>query len=308
MNKMCVSDYRTEEEPYGNQPLYILDKPMLNEGGNIIVYPFGFEPTFHRYRMDTIEKLKTGCRIFVGAMADIFGEWVPDEWLQEVFAVCERSPQHNYLFLTKNPDRYVSLLLEERLPERKNMWYGVTVTNKSQARTAEATMQDMSDTAHAFLSIEPLLEDISEEIAETIANFTDWIIIGAETGLSSSKVVPETEWISRIVNLADECKVPVFMKDSLEGIVGSDNMRREYPSGLLRKELSEKKKEKLCDMCCICGKFMRKSEMVSLYAKAAGMGMPKVYAWMCDKDFKDYCKKLRVQNPTENGGADEDGK
>jgi protein gp37 len=38
-------------------------------------------------------------------MADLFGEWVPDEWIKEVFRACEEAPQHRYLFLTKNPER-----------------------------------------------------------------------------------------------------------------------------------------------------------------------------------------------------------
>lgn len=57
LNKMCKADYSTQTGPDGST-LYVLDKPMLSETGHPLVYPFGFEPTFHRYRMDTIGKLK----------------------------------------------------------------------------------------------------------------------------------------------------------------------------------------------------------------------------------------------------------
>ncbi len=81
---------------------YILfDGPMLNETGKPLIYPFGFEPTYHRYRLDTLDKLKMGNNIFVGAMTDMFGAWVPDQWIKEVFAECVKRPIHNYLFLTK---------------------------------------------------------------------------------------------------------------------------------------------------------------------------------------------------------------
>ena len=66
LNKMCKADYSTQTGP-DESTLYILDKPMLSETGHPLVYPFGFEPTFHRYRMDTIGKLKMGNNIFVGA-------------------------------------------------------------------------------------------------------------------------------------------------------------------------------------------------------------------------------------------------
>lgn len=66
-------------------------------------YPFGFEPTLYRYRLDIPVKWKTARTIFVCSMADLFGNWVPDNWIEEVFAACEKAPQHRYLFLTKKP-------------------------------------------------------------------------------------------------------------------------------------------------------------------------------------------------------------
>ena len=149
LNKMAVDNYSVIE--HGDRKLYVLDEPMKNETGHDLVYPFGFEPTFHRYRLNTLDKMKMGNNIFVGAMADVFGEWVPDSWIDEIMRACEEHPIHNFLFLTKNPDRYVSLLLKDKLPELPNMWYGVTVTNSAQAMTAEETMQDLPNKAHTFL-------------------------------------------------------------------------------------------------------------------------------------------------------------
>lgn len=42
-----------------------------------MAFPFGFEPTFHRYRLDEPQKLKKPSRIFVVSMGDLFGDWVP---------------------------------------------------------------------------------------------------------------------------------------------------------------------------------------------------------------------------------------
>ena len=238
-----------------------------------------------------------GNNIFVGAMADIFGEWVPDEWIRAVFDTCEQYPVHNYLFLTKNPYRYVDLLLERRLPEASNMWYGVTVTNTAQAEAAEAVMQDMSDEAHAFLSIEPLMEDVSEALEITIANFTDGVIIGAETGKNKNKVVPKAEWIRAIVTIADDVGIPVFMKDSLIHIVGEKNMRREFPESLQRKGISEKLENKLYDVCCDCEAYKKKSEMVTILARSRRGESAKNICYLCRDCFEKFCGERGIEIP-----------
>lgn len=99
--------------------LYVLDEVQYRQqkNGEIVqtAYPFGFAPTLHRNRMNIPESWKKPKTIFVGSMSDIFGEWVPDSWIQEVFDACERAPQHRYLFLTKNPNRYNQLAEKGRL-------------------------------------------------------------------------------------------------------------------------------------------------------------------------------------------------
>ena len=92
LNKIEKKDYSMVPAADGGEDLYVLDAPMLNETGNPLVYPFGFAPTLHRYRLDTPAKLKMGNNIFVGAMADVFGSWVPDEWIAEIFNICRKYP------------------------------------------------------------------------------------------------------------------------------------------------------------------------------------------------------------------------
>ena len=117
----------TREDKYRkDEGGYVLDEPFMGENGKQIIYPFGFEPTMHRYRFNTLDKLKMGQNIFVGAMADLFGDWVPDAWIDEVFRCCAEHPKHNYLFLTKNTERYADL---DTLPDGENMFYGSILRN-----------------------------------------------------------------------------------------------------------------------------------------------------------------------------------
>jgi protein gp37 len=44
-------------------------------------------------------------KIFVCANTDLFGEWVPDEWIDRVFAVMALAPQHAFQVLTKRARR-----------------------------------------------------------------------------------------------------------------------------------------------------------------------------------------------------------
>ena len=87
---------------------YVVEKPteLKDWQGNYrrsTPYPKNFAPTLHKYTLTYPEKRLTPAIIFVGSMADLFGRWVPDDWIEQVFDACCRSPRHTYLFLTKNP-------------------------------------------------------------------------------------------------------------------------------------------------------------------------------------------------------------
>jgi protein gp37 len=203
--------------------LVILNKPVtVEKNGKQVVDPFpaGFIPTFHKYRLDEPLSRKKPAKIFVCSMADLFGEWVPDSWIQEVFASCARAPQHQYLFLTKNPSRYAELYHAGLLPFLSNFWYGSTVTKMHNPMWSGYDH-------NTFVSFEPLLEEFH---GVYIGEF-NWVIIGAETGNRKGKIIPKRSWIETIASSCERRGVPVFMKDSLEPIMG-DGMRREFPKRL----------------------------------------------------------------------------
>ena len=167
---------------------------MMNETGKQLPYPFGFDPTFYRYRLDYPKKLKMGNNIFVGATSDIFGSWVPDEWISEIMKVCVDNPIHNYLFLTKNPERYWDLEEKGILPATENMWYGFSYTNNE----SEGWASRYGD-KNNFVSVEPLLEDLQLFDEHVLCRAATWGIIGAETGRRKDKVIPKREWIEKLV-------------------------------------------------------------------------------------------------------------
>lgn len=181
-------------------------------------YPYNFTPTFHKYRLNDYIN-KKGRNIFVCSMADLFGEWVPDEWIEEVFKACDKAPQHNYIFLTKNPSRYDYLHQKGILRKCENMWYGYSLT------TDKNYYWECSQ-YNIFASIEPILEPVPVPPC-------DWVIIGAETGRRKDKVIPKHEWIEEIEKKCRERCIPVFMKSSLTDIWG-EPLIQEFPEELRR--------------------------------------------------------------------------
>lgn len=197
---------------------YCYARTIATRFSNTKAYPKGFEPMLWEDRLDIPKRWTKGRMVFVCSMADLFGEWVPNEWIEEVFAACLKAPQHTYFFLTKNPGRYMDLKEKGILPDLPNFWYGTTVTKKAD------TFVWFDRFANWFLSIEPIQGPLGPYLAPKRPG---WVIIGAETGNRKEKVVPEKAWIDA---LSGEFRdIPVYMKPSLLSVMGEENMRREMP-------------------------------------------------------------------------------
>lgn len=207
-----------------NEPVYKEENGKLK----IAPYPYGFYPTFHRYRLEEYQN-KKGRNIFVCSMADLFGEWIPEEWQEVIFLMCNEAKQHNYLFLTKSPENIPTMFCDAEAcrytPYSGNFWFGTTITCQRDLETRIKPLMEVQ--AHTYLSIEPLLEKL--DLSDCI--LPEWVIIGAETGKRKDKIVPKKEWIEHVVDCCRRANVPVFMKSSLEGI-WDGLLIQEFPEGL----------------------------------------------------------------------------
>ena len=178
-------------------------------------YPFGFKPTFHKYRLDEPAKIKKPQTIFVCSMSDLFGYDIPADWIRAVFKACEAAPQHRYLFLTKNAAR--TAMWDQSFEKHKNWWCGISVPTQA----AEYKLAEMTFNANRFMSIEPILEPIGLWNRIRVP-FADWVIVGAETGNRKDKIIPEKKWIYDILAKCVRENVPIFMKESLRELMGDD--------------------------------------------------------------------------------------
>jgi protein gp37 len=144
-------------------------------------------------------------RIFVCSMTDLFGEWVPDEWIDRMFAVMAFAipEEHSYQVLTKRAERMRRYLTDPQTFHRviahvrrmdrevggcsvprgelamswplRNVWLGVSV--EDQQRADERIPELLATPAAVrFLSCEPLLGPLDLKLDRTFivdSRFTD---------------------------------------------------------------------------------------------------------------------------------------
>lgn len=243
-------------ELWNEDKLHVLDEKayMDDETESSCAYPYGFEPTLHRYRLQDYYNRK-GRNIFVGSTADIFGSWIPEQWHKEVFSACIAAPQHQYLFLTKSPEhipRHSYLYSGVFSEHAENFWFGTTIT--CQKDLEDRLFPLLQVRGHTYLSIEPLhgplnlftiwVTEKNKEVYLSLPEkkayymggrseyrMPEWIIIGAETGRRNGKIIPERKWVEDIVSACRKANIPVFMKNSLQDIWKKE-LIQEYPKGL----------------------------------------------------------------------------
>jgi len=151
------------------------------------------EVRFNREWLDQPLRWTKPRMIFVCAHGDLFAEGVPEEWIDEVFAVMALSAQHTFQVLTKRPERMrdyareMERCLEDDVAEFQrrwgnaaaevsgspcaagaiedrewplpNVWFGVSVEDRKRAEERIPILLE-TPAAIRWISAEPLLGDI----------------------------------------------------------------------------------------------------------------------------------------------------
>jgi protein gp37 len=182
-------------------------------------YPVGFTPLFHHERLDAPANTAIPAmhrddpayqRVFVCSMADLYGRWVPDEWINQVHQAMCANPAWQYITLTKFPKRYVGLDMPP------GAWIGTSVDEQKRVRIAEDAFREIDGGRVKWLSLEPLLEPLEF----TDLSMFDWVVIGAQTETRQPTgtvpaFAPPFEWVARIVAQAREAGCRVHLKPNL---------------------------------------------------------------------------------------------
>lgn len=220
------------------QDLFTLYAPLHIKKNSVVQFPTGFYPTFHKYRLDMIWRKKKPANIYVGSIGDMFGDFVPTDWILEVFQACKAAPWHNYLFMTCNPKRYTELAEQGLLPAGHNYWYGSKIAANKDVFTMEGY--------HSFVLIEPIEKyDMRHKLSQI-----EWIIIACETLLPSKRNLADRKHIERFIKSKGD--IPLFMSnDNNMRAVWNGKPIQEFPVQLQRpkdKPIPHCKKCKFCYM------------------------------------------------------------
>jgi protein gp37 len=181
-------------------------------------FPAGFEPVFHAEWLTAPANTKVPAdeatdprlrRCFVCSMADLFGRWVPREWIEQVIQACIINPQWFYLFLTKFPSRYLEFL--GHLP--LTAW----LDEQKRVRLAEDAFRQIVEVPVKYLSLEPL----KAELRFADLSMFDWVIIGAQTETRQPDGIvpafaPPFAWVARLGPRPQKRGAP-YLKPNLLG-------------------------------------------------------------------------------------------
>jgi len=176
-------------------------------------YPQGFEPSIHPDRLTApyTQKVPKDAdihpakrNVFANSMSDLYGRWVPQEWIDAVFKAMADNPQWNFLTLTKFPKRAAELVYPA------NVWIGTSVDLQARVKAAEEAFSRI-ECGVRWLSIEPMIEPLTFSRPELF----DWVVIG---GASKSSQTPEWtppfSWIVRVASQFLEANpdVKIYLK------------------------------------------------------------------------------------------------
>jgi protein gp37 len=172
-------------------------------------HPFehGFDLRLVPEKLGDPIRWSTPRKIFVNSMSDLFHPDVSDEYIEKVCRVMLAANWHTYQILTKRGDRLSSLLQSKlrKAASASHIWWGVSVENRMHGLPRIDQLRKTKPKV-AFLSVEPLLEDLGNLDLRGI----HWVIVGGESGHGARPI--EASWVRSIRAQCTHQKVPFFFK------------------------------------------------------------------------------------------------
>lgn len=224
----CANCYAERESKRFGHDVWGAGKPRRTFGDKHWAEPLAWD----------IEAAKSGVRkrVFCGSMCDWCDEEAPVGVVPRLFDLIERTPNLDWLLLTKRPERINQVVppkyyYESNFP--RNIWLGTTTENQAMFDARWPVLQGEAynlKAALTFLSIEPMLGpvDISEALEEVNVGDeehdhwlkpVDWVIVGGESGTHARIMHPA--WARSVRDQCVRADIPYFFKQWGEYIPAS---------------------------------------------------------------------------------------
>jgi protein gp37 len=185
-------------------------------------FPNGFSPTYKPAKLSDPAKWKTPTVVFVNSMSDIHHEAFSPEQVSSVYDAMLDVPRHQYLVLTKRPNRMAKFFLggadllgqhtagwlerHELDSVPAHIWLGTTIESDAYCRRADQLRR--IPVPVRFISAEPLIGPLPSLNLDGIG----WVIAGGESG-KGYRPMPH-EWALDLRDRCHDAGAAFFFKQS----------------------------------------------------------------------------------------------
>ena len=143
-------------------------------------------------------------RVFCASLADVFDNEAPEAWRADLFALIERTPNLDWLLLTKRIGNVRAMAPAGGLPS--NVWLGATMVNQPEWDRDMRKLLAV-DASVRFVSVEPMVGPISGGLD---LHGLDWVIVGGESGHGARPI--QREWVDSLRRECEAAGVAFFFK------------------------------------------------------------------------------------------------
>lgn len=170
-------------------------------------------------------------RVFCASLADVFDNQVPARWRDDLWHLIARTPNLDWLLLTKRPQNISKMLPDPRTGVKPwgdrgwpNVWLGTTSENQPEYNRRWPHLAAIPAVVH-FISYEPALGLL--DIWAATGTAPDWVIAGGESGPKAR--APHPDWFRRVCDDCAAAGIPFLFKQHGEWIGVPD--LRHLPGG-----------------------------------------------------------------------------
>jgi len=183
-------------------------------------YTQKFDKHWNKPRLDEEDlttRLGKGKIVFVGSKCDMWGPWVPKEWITQVLQRCKDFPGNQYVFQSKNPGRF-----------RDNLWdlhilLGTTIETDTYPEGFKTNAPSIIHRAaqmmllkkRKFVTIEPIMDFSVYALTALIRGIEpEFVMIGADSK-GHNLVEPPWEKVEQLISGLNKF-VEIRQKKNLE--------------------------------------------------------------------------------------------
>jgi hypothetical protein len=150
-------------------------------------------------------------------MGDMFGNFVPDDWIKKVLKHIRQFPEADFLFMTKNPKRYLDLL--QYIP--KNAILGVTLetTNDEIVQTDKVSIAPLPSERYQsikalewdrkIVSIEPILDFDLNTFIKWVEDINPFIVYVGYDNYSHKLREPTLKQTNKLLSMLPETSLVI---------------------------------------------------------------------------------------------------